>query len=620
MVGSQKILAGGDVNQNITYNSETKIYHQNENSEKENTYRKMVTKCFENDHILDRTERQFLDAEALKIGLSTETKNKIEAEVRSISVSDEDEKLSSVDVARFSRAKDALKFGGDPKIAYDSIKGLEVAYPNNSEIFELYTNILSEIDPEKGLSYLKNSSFAKFDSALKYILFIELNDIIGNEGDATQEERKALRVFANSPAELQMIRAKSLERLIDRYFQGESRKLVSIDLEKFAEGFSKSLTYDHPYLRFVHAYLDRFKGKRENLIPIDEKEKFNLYLAKKVRLMPVLSTYLEGTYSGDTFEGKPSGMGVWKGSDGTTYKGEWSNGKFHGKGKERKPNGDSYEGQYLGGDLDGFGKYSSNDGHKYEGLFVKGNRTGFGKEWYPSGDRYEGEFKDGLRHGEGKMWFSKGDLYEGLFEKGNRTGFGKEWYPSGDRYEGEFKDGLRHGEGKMWFSKGGRYEGSFELGIRVGNGQEWNESGDRLEGVFEDGKLSGQGKIFYSDGDLYEGEFLNSLPHGSGHFDHAKSKIRIKGDWKHGELQEDTQKLIKNSHVSPLLAGISTALIGPFGFFLFSTRAFIFAVCFYGLGIFFASQNGRNWEGVLLLTHLFAIFIASFVARTGNDD
>jgi DNA-directed RNA polymerase subunit M/transcription elongation factor TFIIS len=99
LVGSQKILAGGDVNQNITYNSETKIYHQNENSEKENTYRKMVTKCFENDHILDRTERQFLDAEALKIGLPTETKNKIEAEVRSRSVSHEDEKLSSVDVA-----------------------------------------------------------------------------------------------------------------------------------------------------------------------------------------------------------------------------------------------------------------------------------------------------------------------------------------------------------------------------------------------------------------------------------------------------------------------------------------------------------------------------------------
>ena len=104
-----------------------------------------------------------------------------------------------------------------------------------------------------------------------------------------------------------------------------------------------------------------------------------------------------------------------------------------------------------------------------------------------------------------------------------------------------------------------------------------------------------------------------------GYFFHAKNKKRIRGNWRNGVLQDDGQETI-NPSVNPLLVAVTTALMGPFGFFALSTRAFIFAVCFYGLGLFIGFETKTGFHETLLFTHLFAIIIAAFIASTGTDN
>ena len=65
-------------------------------------------------------------------------------------------------------------------------------------------------------------------------------------------------------------------------------------------------------------------------------------------------TYSNGTYEGETKNGKEHGKGKLIWADGNSYDGDFRDGKCHGKGKLIWANGDSYDGEWENDKRHGF--------------------------------------------------------------------------------------------------------------------------------------------------------------------------------------------------------------------------------------------------------------------------
>jgi len=115
--------------------------------------------------------------------------------------------------------------------------------------------------------------------------------------------------------------------------------------------------------------------------------------------------------------------------------------------------------------------------------------------------------------GRATAYYPSGDSYEGLFVMGIRDGYGLYKYASGLSYEGDFKENLKHGIGKFNYGKKGSYHGYFESGKRHG------------EGVF-----------MYTNGDSYSGWWKDGLKEGKGTYVFKDTGMKLKGDWKAGNL------------------------------------------------------------------------------------
>jgi len=101
---------------------------------------------------------------------------------------------------------------------------------------------------------------------------------------------------------------------------------------------------------------------------------------------------------------------------------------------------------------------------------------------------------------------------EVLNNKANGQGVG--YYSTGNAYIGPWKDNLKHGEGGKFMWLGGEsYEGDYEQDRRSGQGTYYWSNGDRYTGAWSNDKQNGIGTLFDSDGN-----------------------IKIKGEWKDGEL------------------------------------------------------------------------------------
>lgn len=105
-------------------------------------------------------------------------------------------------------------------------------------------------------------------------------------------------------------------------------------------------------------------------------------------------------YTGDWFENKKEGKGIFFYKDGGCYDGNWKNSKRHGKGLMIYSNGDIYEGNWLNDLRHGYGimEYAfpeDKKGHKYYGYWSNGLKEGQGYYYYSNtGKIYLGEWHE----------------------------------------------------------------------------------------------------------------------------------------------------------------------------------------------------------------------------------
>lgn len=107
-------------------------------------------------------------------------------------------------------------------------------------------------------------------------------------------------------------------------------------------------------------------------------------------------------FTGDWFENKKEGKGIFFYNDGGCYDGEWKNSKRHGKGLMIYSNGDTYEGYWLDDLKDGYGviEYENPEekrGNKYYGYWSKDLKEGQGYYYYSTtGKIYLGEWHENI--------------------------------------------------------------------------------------------------------------------------------------------------------------------------------------------------------------------------------
>ena len=506
---ANKIMAGGDITQNVSHHSETKVYNQDETKkmmqcvvsgrsavtsegafcrscnewahsdyfnlsrricknceeqetgDKENIYRTMVAEFLGDDHILDPEERKKLDLKAEELGLASELRSRIESQERSKDVLSLDEQMTPRDKSKFKRAHDAFYKNGDPKAAFKYIDGLQDAYSKSKEVAELFSLIAVEVDPAKGLSFLNQSPFYRYDSALKSIRLIELHESMGNENDASNEERNALRIFGSD----RLVQAKSLERLIDLYYEDQQEQDQADDVKMEAENWQKPEPSDDPYVHFVQAYLENFLGKRVNLVPKGDFDLATPFLLRKQRQ---LNEKVNSSITDlENIEKITKLIGQVEALNDKISKPKPAPGQaprvmtvgnvlpvpekpINGQGKFTFKNGDTFEGEWKNGGIFN-GNYRFADGVR----------------------RYEGECNEkGQWHGQGKFWFGGkhvGATFEGEWESGKKS---KGNFRSADgvvRYEGEYnKKEQRHGQGKFTDANGNVQEWLWTEGKFVG--------------------------------------------------------------------------------------------------------------------------------------------------------
>lgn len=104
--------------------------------------------------------------------------------------------------------------------------------------------------------------------------------------------------------------------------------------------------------------------------------------------------------------------------------------------------------------------------------------------------------------------------YFGVVDNGKANGLGMGYYTSGNLYVGKWKDNLKNDE-----------KGEFR----------WL-SGERYEGSYVNDKRSGEGTYYWANGEKYVGEWENDERSGFGTLYDKDNNIKLKGQWKHGEL------------------------------------------------------------------------------------
>ena len=135
----------------------------------------------------------------------------------------------------------------------------------------------------------------------------------------------------------------------------------------------------------------------------------------------------------------------------TFYTGDLMEKKANGKGT-LKTDKFEYEGLFVNGRPSGIGKIRFTNGSGYEGEFVNGNSHGNGKFWQKDGFTYTGEFQINRFHGKGSSKWADGSMYKGDFSKGKFHGEGTYVYPDKKTFKGRFVNGLKEGEGVITFA------------------------------------------------------------------------------------------------------------------------------------------------------------------------
>ena len=158
----------------------------------------------------------------------------------------------------------------------------------------------------------------------------------------------------------------------------------------------------------------------------------------------VMKTYDIGTYKGQLYEGRRSGLGMFSWNNGGCYIGGFNSSR-HGRGLyivgddyyvANCPGCIYYVGEWSDDVKSGTGTCYDKFGNLiYDGDFSNGKPTGsypmtgydrfkFECIEYSSGAYYVGETYNGKRHGKGVYIWSSGDMWYGNWSNGERDGYG----------------------------------------------------------------------------------------------------------------------------------------------------------------------------------------------------
>ena len=135
----------------------------------------------------------------------------------------------------------------------------------------------------------------------------------------------------------------------------------------------------------------------------------------------------DGTYfTGEEYDGKPTGWGIFNDPSGTRLEGKWRYGNPDQiSGRVVLPDGTVEDGtwDYVHGT--GSGTITWRDGHAYKGPWTIANGLsaelpeGTGTMTWPDGHMYVGPFHDGQMNGWGTMTWANGKPMEGLWRHGD---------------------------------------------------------------------------------------------------------------------------------------------------------------------------------------------------------
>mmetsp|Transcript_27150 Transcript_27150/g.26814 ORF Transcript_27150/g.26814 Transcript_27150/m.26814 type:complete len:333 (+) Transcript_27150:275-1273(+) len=145
------------------------------------------------------------------------------------------------------------------------------------------------------------------------------------------------------------------------------------------------------------------------------------------------------------------------------------------------------------GKRSGYGKIKYSNGDQYEGNWENDKRSGKGIYKWKDWGVYEGDFEDGIIKGVGKRTYNSGNIYIGEFKNGKKEGRGEMKFKNGDKYEGEWVDDEMHGDGKYSWKTGDSFVGRFKRDKREGKGTLTLACGDTIEGIWVDGELEQKG-------------------------------------------------------------------------------------------------------------------------------
>jgi len=340
---AQKIMAGGDITHNVSHHSETNVYNQDETkqvrqcvvtgrtavvtegavcrkcgewalleyvdlgvcsncrnsliSEKKRTYQKAFMEALTNDQIIDFEERSKLDLLASELSLDKETVDSLELEIRNKELKAA-EALSPRDKMIFNTAQRGVYSCSGLTESFHKLQGLSHGYPNNAEIAQLFLLAAIEINPKEGLGFLAQSSLYRSDSVAKSIRKIELYERLDQHKEADDEERFAQHAFGSDP----LFKAKSLERLIDLYMDGEKDESQLQLLIHESLDWVSPCADDDPYFHFVDAYLAYATKKKDFLEPTIEIVQAEYFCQRKLRFKPNINREYDETDAEKQFD------------------------------------------------------------------------------------------------------------------------------------------------------------------------------------------------------------------------------------------------------------------------------------------------------------------------------
>jgi len=265
--------------------------------------------------------------------------------------------------------------------------------------------------------------------------------------------------------------------------------------------------------------------------------------------------YLEGIYTGSTYNGIPSGKGWLRYDKEDKYKGEWLNGKREGYGIQYKRGGYTYKGRWQCNKHHGHGELSTVD-FTYTGLFRRGKYHGNGYLFmstthYYNGNwsrglkhafgiyvtalgKYEGEFSYNLKHGTGIFTDTANNTYNGQWRSGVRHGKGMH-RTLDETYTGAWANDYKHGHGRLISIYTGVYVGCWKRGKRHNQGKQIHLNGSVYNGGWSHGFKTGHGTMDFDNGSTYVGFWLKDEFNGRGVL--TENGITYTGKWNTGERE-----------------------------------------------------------------------------------